>query len=301
MTQRAPLDWLAEFQARFGAMVRTPLERRTGTLRATPEAYDSSLKAAAVPGSALSAEQRLAIYNRQYWFRLFTVFHAAYPLTTRLLSHFTFNDYVSRFLLAHPPRGWDIDTAVHGFEEFLGEAASPDSVQAQARSAKVDRTALLQAARIDAAFHHVFRAPQVEPFRPSAEHAERLLTSRLQRSPAAAVLEEEWPLCELRRTLAGDSRESAVALPPRLEQPQFWLLVRSPAKPGQLAIEALEPLEARLLRLLERLPLGQALGQLEQACSAARALRLPSDALRWLARSVESGFWRGLADEPAPY
>lgn len=297
MTGRALPDWLGPFQASFGAMVRTPLERRTGTLRASPEAYDVALKAAALPGSALSAEERLAIYNRQYWARLFTLFHAAFPLTTRLLSHFTFNDYVARFLLAYPPRGWDIDTALHGFEAFLEQAAAPAGVLIDGHRAPVDRTALVQAARIDAAFHHVFRAPPVAPFRPSAEHAGRLLTSRLQRSPAVAVLEEAWPLCELRRTLAGDARESALELPARLGESQFWLLVRSPAKLGQLA---LEPLEARLLTLLETLPVGEALAVLEQACPASRLPQLPGDAQRWLARSVENGFWRGIADEPAP-
>jgi len=278
-------------------MVRTPLERRTGTLRATPEAYDAALKAAALPGLALSAEARLAIYNRQYWARLFTLFHSAFPLTTRLLSHFTFNDYVSRFLLAHPPRSWDIDSAVRGFEDFLEGAASPASLPSDAKNTPLDRSALLQAVRIDAAFHRVWRAPPVEPFRPGAEHAGRLLTSRLQRSPAAAVLEEAWPLCELRRTLAGDARESAVALPAKLSEPQFWLLLRLPAKLAQLA---LEPLEARLLTLLETLPVGEALAALEQACPAARLPQLPRDAQRWLACSVENGFWRGLVDGPAP-
>lgn len=300
MTERAALVWLAEFQVSFGAMVRTALERRTGTLRATPEVYDSSLKAAALPGRALSAEERLAIYNRQYWFRLFTVFHAAFPLTTRLLSHFTFNDYVSRFLLAHPPRTWDIDAAVTGFQDFLDEVAPSPSVPLDGQSALVDRSALLQAARIDAAFHDVFRAPQVEPFRPGAEHAERLLASRLLRSPAAVILEQDWALCELRRTLAADQRETAVALPPRLGQPQFWLLLRSPAQQGQLALEALEPLEARLLRLLERLPVGQALAQLEQECPGSRLPELPNDAQRWLARSVQNGCWCGIADAAVP-
>ncbi|HEX2877655.1 MAG TPA: putative DNA-binding domain-containing protein [Polyangiaceae bacterium] len=298
MTGRAPPAWLGEFQASFGAMVRTPLDRATGTLRATPEAYPATLEAAALPGRKLSSVERLAVYNRQYWFRLFTVFQAAFPLTTRLLSHFTFNGYVSRFLLAHPPRSWDIDAAVHGFEDFLDEVAPSPTVSIDGQRAGVDRAALLQAARIDAAFHHVLRASQVDAFKPTAEHAERLLTSRLLRSPAAAVLEEAWPLCELRRTLATDTRETAVALPARLAQPQFWLLLRTPAKMGQLP---LEPLEARLLTLLQELPVGEALAQLEQACDASRLPQLPADAQRWLARSVENGFWCGLTDEAAPH
>ena len=51
MTRAAPA-WLADFQARFGDVVRTPLDRATGTLTATPERYDprsSTRRSAARP------------------------------------------------------------------------------------------------------------------------------------------------------------------------------------------------------------------------------------------------------------
>ena len=140
----------------------------------------------------MSSPERLAIYNRQYWFRLFTVFHGAFPLTTRQLGHFCFNEYASRFLLAHPPKVWDIDAVVDGFEDFLVLALPSPTVTVDPRGRSVERAAVLQASRIDAAYHHVFRAPACTAFRPSAGDAERLLTSRLQPSPAAAVLEEDW-------------------------------------------------------------------------------------------------------------
>jgi hypothetical protein len=283
--------WLAQFQDSFGSMVRTPLDGASGTLEVTPRSYDRELTQIARPGHELTSTDRLAIYNRQYWFRLFTVFHGAFPLTTRLLSHFGFNAYVTRFLLARPPRDWDIDSVLVGFDDFLHEALPAGAVSIAGQRVGVEPLAVVQAARIDAAFHRVFRAPAVAPFHPGPEHAEQLLTSRLIASPTAAVLEEHWPLCELRKSLAGDASETAVALPERLPKPHFWLLLRSGMK---LSLLGLESREARLWGLLQELDVGTALQKLERDCSNDELVDLPANTQRWLARSVTLGLWVGL-------
>jgi len=288
-------DWLEQFQDRFGRMLRTPLQRASGVLEVTPQAYDQELMRVALANPQLSSAERLAIYNRQYWFRLFTVFHRAFPLTTRLLSHFTFNAYISRFLCAQPPTDWNVDSALVGFDDFLLEALPDETVPIAGQRLGVARLAVVQAARIDAAFHRVFLAPAVEPFHPGAQHASQLLSSRLVASPSVAVLEEHWPLCELRRTIAGEVSEAAVALPEGLLQPRFWLLLRAGTK---LSLLPLEPREAQLWGLLRQLSVGSALERLEQACPAEQRAGLPESTQRWLARSVTLGAWVGLETTP---
>ena len=61
VTRGAAPARLGEFQASFGAMVRTPLERATGTRRATPDAYPATIEAAALSGHTLGAPERLAV------------------------------------------------------------------------------------------------------------------------------------------------------------------------------------------------------------------------------------------------
>lgn len=283
--------WLAQFQRRFGTIIRTPLDGTSGTLQVEPESYDRELTGVALASQKLTSAARLAIYNRQYWFRLFTVFHGAFPLTTRLLSHFGFNAYVSRFLLARPPRDWDIDSALVGFDDFLREALPAGTVPIAGQRVGVEPLAVVQAARIDAAFHRVFRAPAVVPFHPGPEHAQQLLASRLVAAPSAAVLEEHWPLCELRKSIALDRSETAVPLPERSSKPRFWLLLRSGTK---LSLLPLEPREAQLWSLLQEVSVGTALQRLEQDCSKDELVDLPASTQRWLARSVTLGFWVGL-------
>jgi Putative DNA-binding domain len=286
-------EWLPGFQRRFGAMLRTPLDRASGTLRAQSSSYEEALCQEILPGPALSPAERLAIYNRQYWCRLFGVLQSEYPLTARLFGFWLFNEQAARFLLARAPGSADIHEAADGFDELLRETL-PDPVHTG--SGRLPRTALLQACAIDAAWRRALAAPVEPAFRPSGEDAARLGSSRLRPRGGWTVLEESWPLLQLRRDLARDaSGEGAAPLPPRLESPQWWVLFRAPGGAAQLA---LAPRQAQLFRLLARYTVAEALARLEAAARPRERARLPADVRSWLAQSVELGFWSGI--EPAP-
>jgi hypothetical protein len=289
--------WLLELEGAFGRMLHQPLSRSTGTLRAETSAYPAELLAQAKPAGALSQGERLAVYHRQYWFRLFTLLQRAYPLTAQLVGFWRFNELASEFLLAHPARGWDIDQVGHGFADFLSQdflnQALPDAdLELAPPRAGLPRAALLEAARIDAAYHDVFSAPTVTPYTPALDDAARLAQGRLRLSPAVALLTESWPLCELRRRVVGSqSLDASLALGQRLAAPRWWLLGRDGLKLGLLA---LEPREAQLLELLILHPVGIALARLEAACPEAERQELPELVQTWLARSVRLGIWVGL-------
>lgn len=280
MTRAAP-EWLAEFQRRFGDAIRTPLDRSTGTLRATTNAYDPELVRSTAPGPATSREERLAVYNRQYWFRLFGVFHDAFPLTMRLLGAWDFNAYVAEFLAEAAPRHWDIAHASDGFVIFF-EGAVVD---------RDDSLALVEAARIDRAWQDVFLAPPVEPFRPTEEHAARLLDARLAPSPAVAIVDEHAPLLELRHRIMSEPGESRVAAPSPHPSARSWAIVRRDTGTLQMPLDARE---AELLRALVKNTVRDALALVEASCSDEERAKLPENARAWLAKSVANGFWIGL-------
>lgn len=270
MSDRDAPAWLAELQSRFGAVMRAPLDRSTGTLAATPEAYDAEL------ARACGAE-KLAVYNRQYWFRLFEVMQAAFPLVTRLFGAWAFNERAARFLLEHPPRDWDVDRAPDGFEETFA----------------ADDLAIEEAARIDAAHRAVFRAPRTEPFRPTAEDAAGLLDARLVLSPAVAIVTEHFALSDLRKKILAARAESRVEVPARLDRARAFALVRRAFEHdawGTLQVP-LEPREAELLTLLGTHSVKDALGALEAACTDEERATLPEKTRAWLAKSVQREFW----------
>ena len=118
MSADAP-PWLAAFQARFSAVLCAPLDRSTGTLRERAADYPADACGDALATGRQSAAERLAVYNRQYWFRLFSVLQHEYRLTARLLGAWHFNELAGRFLEANPPRHPDLGCAADGFVTFL--------------------------------------------------------------------------------------------------------------------------------------------------------------------------------------
>lgn len=273
MTRAGP-DWLADLQRRFGDALRAPLARDTGTLRATPEIYDPEL-VAGIRGD-------LAVYNRQYWFRLFDLFATTFPLIMRLCGAWSFNAVVARFVCAEPPRHWDLEQISDGFAAFFGAEAPPD-----------EHDLWLDAVRLDAAWRTTSRAPLTPPWHPSAADAAHLLDARLELSPAAALLREGAPLSELRTELLRNPGEARVAMPARFPTTRHSLLVRS-AEGTRL--RRLETGEAELLQLLTTRSVRDALATLERSVPESERAALPARAQQWLARSVQLGVWSGFGE-----
>jgi hypothetical protein len=283
MIHGAP-PWLASFQAVFGSALRTPLDRASGTLTASTAEYDPHLVAEVLSRPAAGGVEGLAVYNRQYWFRLFGALQSAFPLTSRLMGYWAFNEIGARYLLAHPPRGWDVEQVADAFPHFFETSL--------AESAPEIRSALIESVRIDAAYREVFRAPQLPSFQPSASDAPHLLAGQLVVSPALRLVSEQRPLLALRRVLLEAPGEAAVELPPLLVRPQVWAIARSGQGTAHLA---LDPLEAELITLLlGQRSIGDALAYLERSCPPEESALLPERARAWLARSVRLGFWCGL-------
>jgi hypothetical protein len=285
MREASAPDWLSEFQQRFGAVLREPLDRATGTLTARTDHYMSETVSEVRGAANATAAARLAVYNRQYWFRLFGVLQTAYPLTTRLLGAWRFNAYAQAFLIAHPPRTWTLDHVPDGFDDALPALLGDDPARAP----------VTEAARLDAHWRALFHAPVTPPYRPDARDAARLADGQLVPSPSVVIVEERWPLVALRHTLTASSPEAPLALPLPHEAPAWWALC---AEPTGIRTRPLAPREGRLLTLLAHHPVRDALARLEAETPPEARASLPADTQRWLARSVAHGWWAGLADTP---
>jgi hypothetical protein len=279
-----PPDWLAALQQRFGALIRTPLDRATGSLRAQTQRYDRAICDDIDPGPHTGARERLAVYHRQYWFRLFTMLQGEYRLTARLVGMWQFNGLASRYLQEHPPRSHDLQHAAHAFVDFA--ARLPRSGHAG-----VPRDALCEAAQLDAAHARVFLAPDVHLLTPAQLGGADLPARRLRLAPTVALFRESRPLVALRRTLLDDSADTAVPLPAPLAAPNYWVIFR--VDDGtQLA--QIDPLAHLLFTSLCESAVGEALARLEASCDAATRATLPARVQHWLRESMKVGFW--LAD-----
>lgn len=286
--------WLAQLQARFGAILRTPLDRSSGTLRPQPDAYEAALRQKVQDGPGLGSEQRLSVYNRQYWFRLFGVLQNEYPLTAALLGYWRFNDYAARFLLENPPRDIDIYRAAEGFDGFLSDSVPEPSVPLDPGKPALPRAALLDAARLDAAIRRALYEPLVPRLQLAEADAECFARGRLRPRTGLTVLSESWPLVALRRQLGARRTGGSAALPPPHSQQVWWAVFSTEGGTGQLELCWLQ---AQLFLLLSKHPVAEALARLDASCPAEERPALPARVQGWLAQSAELGFWSALTSD----
>jgi Putative DNA-binding domain len=293
MTHAQTERWLAELQARFSAVLRTPLSAAGGTLHSDPRSYPPAAVADIAPGPRLSAAERLGAYHRQYWMRLVRVLQEQYPLAMRLCGAWDFNRLAIAFLARHPPRGVDLGSVPEGFTKFLELEIKPEGDALPREGAPpLPPAALHEAARMDAAFRHVFMAPAEPRFVISADEAHTLPARRLRSSRAFARVDEHRPLLELRARIFGSPDASPVAVPELLPRRRSWSLFRTERG---IAHAALSDEQARLLELLAAQPVGDALAILESECEPSARADLPERTQRFLAQAMHQGFFSGFA------
>ncbi len=286
--------WLAEFQARFSEVLRQPLDRSGRQLQARLELYPEHTLADLSAGPRLGARERIAVYHRQYWYRLFGVLQHEFRLTARLLGMWTFNGFASRFLELCAPSHYDIQRSADGFAAFLGaDLAHAEQVETPHGPRPV--RVLLEASAIDETFRGVLSAPHQARFVFTEEHTAHLPRARLAVAPTWGLVQESSALMALRQTLLDDPGEHAVPLPAPHAAPRHWVIhMRGP----RCGIQPLSALHARLLEALREYPVAEALAQLERDASPDEREVLLAQTQAWLAESVQLGFWSGLSVLP---
>jgi hypothetical protein len=275
-------------------MLRVPLDRGSGTLRATPAAYVQALCAEALPAGELHGAERLATYNRQYWFRLFGVLQREHRLTNALLGAWVFNELAARFVIAQPPRGHDLGSVADGFASFLSTALVGRTVALGPGVRSVPSEAVLQAARIDQGFRQAFWAPAEAPLTTAAYErvGAALGQSRLRAALSLTIVQEDWDLLSLRKELSATPEERPRPLPPNHPKGPRWAAIHRVGPKAEVV--ALAPLQGRLMQLLDRQPLADALAALEAECPPSEKAQLAEHVRGWLAGGVRLGFWTGI-------
>ncbi|MES1171605.1 MAG: putative DNA-binding domain-containing protein [Bacteroidota bacterium] len=291
MTWDVPPPWLERFQEQFSEALRTPLDRASGTLRATPAAYPTELVASTLPNARTGSAERLAVYNRQYWFRLFTVMQREFPLTAALMGAWVFNGECAAFLCEHPPAGHALTQAGDGFVTFLARRHGHAGMRLPGST--VPGLAVVQAARMDDGFRTVFWSRDVDPnemalLRGLVARAGGNL--RLRPSGRFALISESWPLLALRRQAAAAPPPGPVPLPERLPADRYAVIHRGRAGATVLPLTRLQ---AALYDALTRTTVADAVDRLEAEAHLTERADFPARVAEWMALSVRLGFWAG--------
>lgn len=153
-------DELLEIQRWVGKIITLPLKEMS---EHDIPVYDTALKIQSslylTDGPNLKSYERIGIYNRLYWYRLFNAFHTSFPFLTRLFGYEGLHEkIVVPYLLKYPPSHWSLNHLGDNLTLWIEEEYFFK-----------DKSLVSWAAAIDLAFEKIFLAPTHPPLVQSTE------------------------------------------------------------------------------------------------------------------------------------
>ena len=143
---------IEELQLWFAQIV-TRTFRKTGEFNfpTYPESLVAEIRERITPGPYLSAEQRMGLFNQQYWWRFFVLLQEAFPTLVRLFGYRDFNTLIAEpYLLRYPTNDWFLPNLGQYLVQWLYEAYREE-----------DRALILHVAELDAAHHRLIHAEEM--------------------------------------------------------------------------------------------------------------------------------------------
>ena len=261
---------LLDIQRRMAAAVMHPLTRNETMPRRRRDGKLNRREAEAIirPNDRLTSFERLEIYNRQYWFRLYTSFEEDFPGLLAIVGRTRFDALMRAYLTECPSESFSLRNLGSRLEGWLGR--HPESLGRHAELA-------LDMVRLEWA--------HIEAF--DSEERSRLSTgklagidedSTLRLQPHLRLLEPRYPVDDLLlevRTENGSAASSANNASVARKRRQVRHVAALAPRPIHLAVHRHEnsvwykPLSAEEFRLLAALMEGKTLGEAVEAAAAA--------------------------------
>ncbi|MBV8782487.1 MAG: putative DNA-binding domain-containing protein [Phycisphaerae bacterium] len=181
------------------AAIMRPLDHDWKSQRGWPDgrAADEVVSKFIKPNARLSSFERIEIYNRQYWFRLFDCLHDDFPGLRAILGEERFEKLALAYLKEYPSRSFTLRNLGSQLRKFVRE--HPEL--SHPRSAMAGDMVDFEWAQV-VAFDGL-ATPPIEPLELSARDPE---TVRLDLQPNLTLLDMAYPLDEF---LMGVKRRDA--------------------------------------------------------------------------------------------
>lgn len=154
-------------QTWFGSIIARPIDENSKMNSVSPSGRQMESEAAEyiLPSPTLRPDQRIQIYNQQYWWRLLDTLHEVYPFLTRLFGYFDFNQTIGfPYLVKYNPNHWSLNHLGDRLPQWVKEEYTAN-----------DKNLVLDAASIDWAYNDSFFAAASQPIE-SSDDIESLLS-----------------------------------------------------------------------------------------------------------------------------
>ena len=266
---RGPASQLLDIQRRMAAAVMHPLTRAETMRRQRRDGTSNETEAEWMirPNDRLTSFERLEIYNRQYWFRLYASFEEDFPGLEAIVGRAKFDALMRAYLTECPSESFslrDLGSRLEAWLEKHPESTHPDT------------TLALDMVRLEWAHIEAFDCEE----RPALS-AEALASvgegSVLRLQPHLRLLALRWPVEDLLlevRSENGSSASRTNNASARRKRRHVRRMAALAPRPIYLAVHRhqnsvwYKPLSADEYRLLAALAAGHTLGEAIEAMLA---------------------------------
>ena len=180
---------LLEIQRRVAAAVMHPLTRQETMPQRRRNGTSNTAEAEAIikPNDRLTSFERLEIYNRQYWFRLYSSFEEDFPGLMAVIGRKKFDALMRAYLTDIPSTSFSLRNLGSHLEQWLRE--HPEHIEPRKELA-------IDMVRIEWAHIEVFDSA-IEPPIDADDLAEIHDGSQLRLQPYLRLLELHYPVDDL--------------------------------------------------------------------------------------------------------
>jgi hypothetical protein len=191
---------LLELQRRMAAAIMHPLTKSETMPRRRRDRISNETEAAAFikPNDRLTSFERLEIYNRQYWFRLYSSFEEDFPGLEAVIGRAKFETLMREYLIDCPSRSFSLRNLGSGLESWLSE--HPNYIEPRIQLA-------MDMVRLEWAHIEAFDAGE-DPLLDPDDLALIDENSVLRVQPYLRVLELQYPVEDLLIELRSESGSS---------------------------------------------------------------------------------------------
>ncbi|HSX38678.1 MAG TPA: putative DNA-binding domain-containing protein [Chlamydiales bacterium] len=150
---------LSEMQIWFARQITSPIkESDSAHIPLYPPALIEEIRNRISPGLHLTSEERIGIYQQQYWWRLFNICQEIFPSLVRFFNYEDFNDLIAEpYLLKYPPSGWFLSDLGSNLPKWIREFYR-----------KSDAALVLGLALIDLGYEKLLFTELLPPINPNA-------------------------------------------------------------------------------------------------------------------------------------
>lgn len=290
---------LKNLQQWFASIITRPIDDDNRMNPISPQGQPMEKEAAnyIVPSPTLNPDQRIELYNQQYWWRILNTLQEAYPLLLRLFGYHAFNNSIAfPYVMSYPSIHWSLNYIGERLPRWIEESYHAE-----------DKRLVLHAAQIDCAYTQSFLAAQ----KPSLslenlteiDEASGVSSQKLTLQPHVHDFKLPYDLFQFRMEMLNQDPdywlENDFPALEHLPEGQFLHFILFRTRRNQISFETLESSEAQLLtRLAQGATLDELCDWLGQHDPTSQLVMDASQKLHLWFQRWSAYQWLCLADVP---